>query len=303
MTRVTWLTVCAGAPAVVGISGCNSRSPVDRDGAAGKMTAGGAAGATGGATDAAGGSRGGAAGTGGGSAGTGGVAPAAAGAGTGGAAGTGRSVRAERHLACTPAGGRYCDTIGNGCPGGRLECGACGADARHPCSRQRLRGRTELHAAHVQPGPHQQVLRPALATAVVARSSARRAPPARTARAALRPPPGCTPDHLQHRARRQILRREDRYGCSGALDCGACSGGQICRWRPGHGHMRHAGPRPRPDCVASPATAFPPPPPPPIPGIAGALARRANALLAAHRRAVDLEDVAAAGAAGGDSNT
>lgn len=34
MTRVTWLTVCACAWLVVGVSGCNSRSPLDRDGAA-----------------------------------------------------------------------------------------------------------------------------------------------------------------------------------------------------------------------------------------------------------------------------
>src|SRR6187551_2861007 len=30
-------------------------------------------------------------------------------------------------VTCTPAGGRYCGTIGNGCPGGRLECGDCPA--------------------------------------------------------------------------------------------------------------------------------------------------------------------------------
>jgi hypothetical protein len=30
---------------------------------------------------------------------------------------------------CTPAGGQYCNTIGNGCKGQKLECGACPGDA------------------------------------------------------------------------------------------------------------------------------------------------------------------------------
>jgi hypothetical protein len=32
-------------------------------------------------------------------------------------------------VTCTPAGGRYCGTIGNGCRGQRLECGACSGDS------------------------------------------------------------------------------------------------------------------------------------------------------------------------------
>jgi hypothetical protein len=32
-------------------------------------------------------------------------------------------------VTCDPPGGRYCNTIGNGCPGQKLECGACPGDA------------------------------------------------------------------------------------------------------------------------------------------------------------------------------
>ena len=131
MTRATWLTVCAGAWLVVGAGGCNNRPPLDRDGAAGTGTArAGAGGATGGAQA----RRRRSAGTGGGAGGTGGAStrrrrPRAGGTAAGVVpAGTGGPWAFPRRVVtCTPAGGRYCGTIGTGCPGGRLECGACPA--------------------------------------------------------------------------------------------------------------------------------------------------------------------------------
>src|SRR5215467_8592533 len=32
------------------------------------------------------------------------------------------------NVSCTPPGGEYCGTIGNGCPGGSINCGACPGD-------------------------------------------------------------------------------------------------------------------------------------------------------------------------------
>src|SRR5262245_55228702 len=51
--------------------------------------------------------------------------------GTAGTTGTGGSgpEPCVPSVTCMPAGGRYCNTIGNGCPGGKLECGACPGDA------------------------------------------------------------------------------------------------------------------------------------------------------------------------------
>jgi hypothetical protein len=46
--------------------------------------------------------------------------------GTGGAGGT---EQCTPSVTCMPAGGRYCNTIGNGCKGGMLECGTCPGDA------------------------------------------------------------------------------------------------------------------------------------------------------------------------------
>ena len=116
MTRVTWLTVCACAWLVVGISGC-SRPPLGRDGGAGTGTAGGEGAGTGGATGAASRDRRRRAGTGGGSAGTGG----------GGPAGGDSGVMSSPASSARPQAAAYCNTIGNGCPGGKLECRPCPA--------------------------------------------------------------------------------------------------------------------------------------------------------------------------------
>jgi hypothetical protein len=47
-------------------------------------------------------------------------------AGTVGTGGTGGACTAS--VNCDPPGGRYCNTIGNGCKGGKVECGACPGD-------------------------------------------------------------------------------------------------------------------------------------------------------------------------------
>ena len=46
----------------------------------------------------------------------------------GGNTGTGGSV-CTPSATCTPPGGRYCGVIGNGCPGMKLDCGACTGDS------------------------------------------------------------------------------------------------------------------------------------------------------------------------------
>jgi hypothetical protein len=62
-----------------------------------------------------------------GTAGTTGLAGAL---GTGGTTGTGGSAQTcTPSTTCMPVGGRYCNTIGNGCPGQKLECGACPGDS------------------------------------------------------------------------------------------------------------------------------------------------------------------------------
>ena len=47
--------------------------------------------------------------------------------GTTGAGGTGGACTPT--YTCDPVGGRYCNTIGNGCKGQQLDCGACSGDA------------------------------------------------------------------------------------------------------------------------------------------------------------------------------
>ena len=136
MTRVTWLTVCAGAWLVVGASGCNGRPPLDRDGAAGTGTTGGAGGATRRQRRVA--SAAAAAGTGG---------SAAGGSGTGGSTGGTGGQCVPSVLTCTPAGGRYCGTIRHRLPG--REAGVWRLPRKRHLQRRRLRGRSELHAAHV----------------------------------------------------------------------------------------------------------------------------------------------------------
>ena len=64
-----------------------------------------------------------------GTAGTGGSTTTGLG-GFGGTTGTGGTGGAcTPTYTCTPAGGQYCNTIGNGCKGQKLECGACPGDA------------------------------------------------------------------------------------------------------------------------------------------------------------------------------
>jgi hypothetical protein len=65
-----------------------------------------------------------------GTAGTSGPSGVGGAAGGGGTTGTGGGPQpCTPSVTCTPAGGRYCNTIGNGCPGGSLACGACPGDA------------------------------------------------------------------------------------------------------------------------------------------------------------------------------
>jgi hypothetical protein len=49
--------------------------------------------------------------------------------GTAGSTGAGGATACVPSVTCTPAGGRYCNVIGNGCKGGMLDCGACPGDA------------------------------------------------------------------------------------------------------------------------------------------------------------------------------
>jgi hypothetical protein len=92
------------------------------------MSMPGAGGATGVITGGAG-RAGGATGTAGatGSAGSVGTITGAAGT-SGGGADAGGDAACMPTVSCTPAGGRYCGKIGNGCPGGSIECGACPGD-------------------------------------------------------------------------------------------------------------------------------------------------------------------------------
>src|SRR3954470_7554812 len=62
-----------------------------------------------------------------GSAGTTGAGGAPGNAGSNGTGGTGQTCTPT--ITCDPPGGRYCNTIGNGCPGQKLECGACPGDS------------------------------------------------------------------------------------------------------------------------------------------------------------------------------
>jgi hypothetical protein len=62
-----------------------------------------------------------------GTTGTAGVPNIVGTAGTTGSGGTGGACVPT--YTCDPAGGRYCNTIGNGCKGQKLECGACPGDA------------------------------------------------------------------------------------------------------------------------------------------------------------------------------
>src|SRR5262245_44391407 len=69
----------------------------------------------------------------GGSTGTPGSAGAAGTTATTGGGGTsgsdaGNNACTPTVTTCTPAGGQYCGKIGNGCSGGKLECGACPGD-------------------------------------------------------------------------------------------------------------------------------------------------------------------------------
>ena len=263
MTRVTWLTFCACAWLVVGISGCNSRSPLDRDGAAGdgdrrrcsrrdrrrdrrsgrdrrRRSAGTGDGA----------------GTGGSSAGTGGGGAGRGGAG-GGAAGTGGACTPS--VTCTPAGGRYCNTIGNGCPGGGWSAAPA---ARPDLQQQHLRGRTELHAAHVQRG--REVLRrdrrrlwsraPLLAV------PRRPELPGRPLRSPRLPPITCVSRAATDTAARSATAAADHWTAGIA----AADRPAAAAWSWAYAARRARG-RPM-GRVASPLPPSPPPPPPPIPG-------------------------------------
>jgi hypothetical protein len=99
--------------------GCAKVAPMSTPGAGG-ATAGitGGAGRAGGATGTAGAT---------GSAGSVGTITGAAGT-TGGGADAGSDAACMPSVSCTPTGGRYCGKIGNGCPGGSIECGACPGD-------------------------------------------------------------------------------------------------------------------------------------------------------------------------------
>jgi len=82
--------------------------------------------------------------------------------GTGGATGAGGAGGAcTPTYTCDPAGGRYCNTIGNGCPGQKLECGACPGDAT--CSGGAIAPgicqRRELPGDHLSVGRQRPVLR------------------------------------------------------------------------------------------------------------------------------------------------
>jgi hypothetical protein len=254
MTRVTWLTVCAGAWLVVGASGCSSRPPLDRDGAAGMGSEGGAGGATGGATGTAGGIGGGAAGTGGGSAGTGGGAGRG---GTGGGAG-GTGGVCTPSVTCTPAGGRYCNTIGNGCPGGRLECGACSASeicaggvcvGGASCMPLTCNG-TVRYCGRIGDGCGRELL-------------CSPCPGGQNCQSGFCFLPACSPvtcNIASGGGGRYCGRIGD--GCGGAVDCGACSGGQIC----GGSFPGVCGTPPSLDPITPPPLPppLPPPPPPPL---------------------------------------
>jgi hypothetical protein len=61
--------------------------------------------------------------------GSGGTTGAAGVIGSGTAGTTGAGGACVPSYTCTPAGGTYCNTIGNGCKGQKLDCGACAGDA------------------------------------------------------------------------------------------------------------------------------------------------------------------------------
>lgn len=45
-----------------------------------------------------------------------------------GSGGSSADAACTSTVTCTPVGGEYCGTIGNGCPGGSINCGACPGD-------------------------------------------------------------------------------------------------------------------------------------------------------------------------------
>jgi len=115
--RFSAVTAAAGVVALALAVGCS----------AGVKATAGTAGSTGSAGSAAGGTvgtagRGGAGGTGGSN------TPIGIGGSTG-TGGNGGTTACVPNVTCTPMGGRYCNLIGNGCPGGMLDCGACPGDA------------------------------------------------------------------------------------------------------------------------------------------------------------------------------
>ena len=104
------LLVFSCALAAAACAGTKLKPPATGDG--GATGAGGMAGATSGR---------------GGTIGTAGVISVGGSTGTGGTGGA-----CVPSASCTPPNGQYCGVIGNGCPGGKLDCGTTCANAAGP---------------------------------------------------------------------------------------------------------------------------------------------------------------------------
>ena len=137
--------------------------------------------------------------------------------GTTGTGGTGGACVPS--AVCMPPGGRYCGTIGNGCPGQKLECGACTGDSvceTNVCvgGASCLKLTCGSYCGDIGDGCGRKLACGACAAG-------------RECRAGICVDPGCVP--ITCAAANNV-----RYcgtvgdGCGGTLDCGTCPNGGTC---------------------------------------------------------------------------
>jgi hypothetical protein len=171
-----------------------------------------------------GGSGSGTAGTAGSQTGTAGTTGTTTGGGGSGVAGTFGTVDAATctPIACTQPGGQYCGTIGNGCPFGKEDCGACASG--WSCQSGLCIGPAScVPLACTQPGGQYCG---SIGNGCGAAVDCGTCPSGLTCNSGLCVAAGCVPLTCNSAGGQYCGTIGD--GCGGSLDCGACSGAATC---------------------------------------------------------------------------
>ena len=141
-----------------------------------------------------------------------------------GSGGSSADAACTSTVTCTPPGGEYCGTIGNGCPGGSINCGACPGDETcggqgiclggPSCVKLTCSSGTAKYCGTIGDGCGSSV-------------DCGACPGGQTCNGGVCVVSGCVPATCNAGGGAQYCGAIGD-GCGGSLDCGACTGANTC---------------------------------------------------------------------------